>query len=123
MGAKEPGMYNKADTGETSEKKGWAHIGFPGGIDTILGWKEVKRSEDVETCTASCWPLVQRAEELSAVLQDVAKRSQKSYKHFDLYYVENPINKGTPCYDCTDILARCTQSPYPLKITARYFTL
>ena len=57
---------------------------------------------------------MQRAEELSAVLQDVAKQSQKSYKHFDLYYVDNPINKGTACYDCTDILTVYTKS-LPIK--------
>ena len=37
---------------------------------------------------------MQRAEELSAVLQDVAKKNHKYYKHFDVYYMDNPINKG-----------------------------
>jgi len=36
----------------------------------------------------------QRANQLSAVLEDIAKTSGSSYKNFKLYYNANPINKG-----------------------------
>ena len=53
---------------------------------------------------------MQRAEELSAELQDVAKKNHKYYKHFDVYYMDNPINKGKHYHMLTfcNLSSKCT---------------
>nr|KAG5708000.1 hypothetical protein BaRGS_025138 [Batillaria attramentaria] len=60
-------------------------------VSPCAGW--MNTNETVRNMTT------ERANELSAVLQDVAKHNQSYYKHYKVYFMENPINKAISIWE------------------------